>query len=92
MSQEHDPHDESDEESRQGDVDASPRVPEDPSHWPAETVEALEQGIREASGDSVSTPDEKVVGDDVTLPPNRDDEETETLSGESGTEPSEPPG
>ena len=75
-----------------GGSDATPsRLPEDPSMWPAETVEALEQNALDAGGDPAQPHDKMWAGEDV-LPPSRLDEEAEGLPGESGTEPSEPPG
>lgn len=81
--------------SQEPDEATETRLPEDPGMRPAETVDALEKHVHDeaaADDDAAAADDDKLAGEDVTLPPNRLGDEGGDPSGESGTEPSEPPG
>ena len=71
------------------------RLPVDPGLRAAETMDALEKNAHDeaaADDDAVAEDDDKLAGEDVTLPPNRLDDEGGDPPGEPGTAPSEPPG
>jgi len=71
------------------------RLPVDPGMRAAEVVDALEKNAHDgaaANDDAAAADDDKLAGEDVTLPPDRLEDEGGDPSGEPCTEPSERPG